>query len=82
MEFRDVCFSYGDGRNVIEHFNLTIRAGEKVALAGVNGAGKTTLVKLLCGLYTPQSGQVLINGTPVKEMPYAERAKMISVVFQ
>ena len=82
VEFRDVCFSYGDGRNVIEHFNLTIRAGEKVALAGVNGAGKTTLVKLLCGLYTPQSGQVLINGTPVKEMPYAERAKMISVVFQ
>lgn len=82
VEFRDVCFSYGDGKNVIEHFNLTIRAGEKVALAGVNGAGKTTLVKFLCGLYTPQSGQVLINGTPVKEMPYAERAKMISVVFQ
>ncbi len=57
VEFRDVCFSYGDGRNVIEHFNLTIRAGEKVALAGVNGAGKTTLVKLLCGLYTPSQAR-------------------------
>ena len=50
IEFRDVCFSYEpDGAPVLDHLNLRIEAGQKVALVGVNGAGKTTIVKLLCG---------------------------------
>lgn len=70
------------GEMVLEHFNLTIAPGEKLALVGVNGAGKTTLVKLLCGLYQPDRGRVLINGRSRKEMTPGEWYRMLSVVFQ
>ena len=81
IEFRDVSFSY-QGQLVYEHFNLTIRPGEKVALLGVNGAGKTTLVKLLCGLYEPDDGQILINGVDIASVPKKAIYNLFSVVFQ
>lgn len=65
IEFQNVEFTYpGAEQPTIRNFNLKIRPGEKLAVVGVNGAGKTTLVKLLCGLYAPQKGAVLINGIP------------------
>lgn len=68
IEFRDVCFRYPDAqKDVIHHLNLKVQAGENIALVGVNGAGKTTLVKLLCGFYRPDSGQILVNGRDVSE---------------
>ncbi len=79
--FRDVGFSYGK-QKVYEHFNLKIRPGEKVALLGVNGAGKTTLVKLLCGLYKPDEGQILINGVDISTLPRKALYSLYSVVFQ
>ena len=96
IEFRDVSFAYkywedaraegvdGDqgGKSVFRHFNLCIHPGEKVALVGVNGAGKTTLVKLLCGLYDPDEGQILINGIDRNEFPREELYKLFSVIFQ
>lgn len=95
IEFRDVSFSYRDSgeeegskeaafekKNVFEHLNLTIRAGEKLALVGVNGAGKTTLVKLLCGMYEPDEGQILINGIDRSEFPKEELYQLFSIVFQ
>lgn len=81
IEFRDVSFSYGE-KKVYEHFNLRIRPGEKVALLGVNGAGKTTLVKLLCGLYEPDEGQILINGVDTAALPKRTLYDLFSVVFQ
>lgn len=74
--------SYDGAHNILDHINLKISAGEKLALVGVNGAGKTTLVKLLCGLYSPQSGQILINGRPAEQMTFEQRADQIGAVFQ
>ena len=81
IEFRDVSFSYGE-QKIYEHFNLVIRPGEKVALLGVNGAGKTTLVKLLCGLYEPDEGKILINGIDTASLPRRILYDLFSVVFQ
>ena len=67
---------------VYDHFNLVIRPGEKVALLGINGAGKTTLVKLLCGLYEPDEGQILINGVDIAGVPKRALYDLFSVVFQ
>lgn len=67
---------------IFRHFNLTIHAGEKIALVGVNGAGKTTFVKLLCGMYEPDEGQILINGIDRNEFPKEEWYELFSVVFQ
>lgn len=83
MTLQNVSFRYpGAKRDTIHQMNLTLRAGEKIALVGLNGAGKSTLVKLLCGLYDPTEGQVLLNGIPVTEFDREEYYTMFSAVFQ
>ena len=83
IEFKNVCFTYPESETEILHnINLTIRGGENLALVGVNGAGKTTLVKLLCGLYRPTTGQILLNGTDISEFNRDDYYKIISAVFQ
>jgi ABC-type multidrug transport system fused ATPase/permease subunit len=87
ISFRNVDFSYdkdknGESGKVLDNFNLEIKAGEKIALVGVNGAGKTTIVKLLCGFYTPDSGEVLINGVDIKNYRKQDLYKLFSAVFQ
>jgi ATP-binding cassette subfamily B protein len=62
IEFRNVSFSYKAGQRVLEDFNLTVHAGETIALVGPTGGGKTTIVGLACRFYEPTSGQILING--------------------
>lgn len=79
--FEDVTFGYGD-KMIFEHFNLSLKAGEKLALVGVNGAGKTTLMKLLCGLYPLNGGRILINGQDISKMSREECYKSISILFQ
>lgn len=85
--FEDVSFAYkkddgSAGEKILEHFNLTIAPGEKLALVGVNGAGKTTLVKLLCGLYRPDEGRILVDGRSREEVSPKEWYRLLSVVFQ
>lgn len=84
IEFRDVSFSYDANaeKKIFDHFNLTINAGEKLALVGVNGAGKTTFVKLLCGMYEPDEGRILIGGIDRREFPKEELYRLFSAVFQ
>lgn len=82
IEFRDVSFSYEGGKRVLDHFNLTIRPGEKIALVGVNGAGKTTLVKLLCGFYRPDSGEIRVGGVRLDRLRKQDRFRLFSAVFQ
>ncbi|MDE6421013.1 MAG: ABC transporter ATP-binding protein/permease, partial [Lachnospiraceae bacterium] len=84
IEFRDVSFSYDSKaeKKILDHFNLKINAGEKLALVGVNGAGKTTFVKLLCGMYEPDEGSILIGGIDRTEFPKEELYELFSAVFQ
>jgi ATP-binding cassette subfamily B protein len=68
IEFSDMTFSYPDTSvNIFEHFNLTVKAGECVAIVGETGAGKSTLVNLLCRFFEPTGGKILIDGRDVRE---------------
>ena len=83
LELRDVSFRYpGADRDTLSHVNLTIHPGEKLAVVGRNGAGKTTLIKLLCGLYDPTDGQVLLDGQDIRQYNRRDYYKHFSAVFQ
>ena len=83
IEFRDVSFRYpGSETDVLKHVSTTLHAGRKQALVGANGAGKTTFVKLLCRLYDPTEGQILLNGRDIREYDYEEYLRLFSFVFQ
>ncbi len=83
IKFEDVSFQYeGTDRPILNHINLTIHKGEKLALVGNNGAGKTTLIKLACGLLPPKSGKIFFNGIDISEYNRDEYYKMISASFQ
>ncbi|MBO7136518.1 MAG: ABC transporter ATP-binding protein [Spirochaetaceae bacterium] len=83
IEFRNVGFTYeGSDKPVLKNLNFKIKAGEKIALVGNNGAGKTTIVKLLCGLYPPTSGEILVDGKTIDEIGIDKYQDKISVLFQ
>ena len=83
IELRKVRFRYpGAEQDTIHGLNLTIRAGEKLAVVGLNGAGKTTLVKLICGFYDPTEGQVLLNGEDIRQHNRRDYYKLFTAVFQ
>lgn len=83
IEFKNVSFRYPNAENdTIRNISFRIRPGEKVALVGINGAGKTTIVKLLCGLYLPTEGEILLNGHPVNNYNIREYYSLFSAVFQ
>lgn len=83
IKFENVSFHYPhSNRTLLENINLTIKAGETVALVGENGAGKTTFIKLLCRLYDPTSGSITIDGIDLKQLNTTDWRREISVVFQ
>ena len=82
IEFRNVSFAYDTGEPVLKNISCTVRGGESIAIVGENGAGKTTLVKLLCGLYRPTSGQILVNGIDITQLDSAGYFRLFSAVFQ
>ncbi len=83
ITFSHICFRYpGADCDALHDLSFTIQAGEKLALVGANGAGKTTIVKLLCGFYQPDSGQIRINGHCVSDFNLEEYQKLIGVAFQ
>lgn len=67
IRFEDVSFRYKDGEQVLDHFNLDVKAGETIALVGETGSGKSTIVNLVCRFYEPTSGRVLIDGTDYRQ---------------
>ena len=81
--FRNIRFGYPDtSEPVLEGLDLTIPAGSSLAIVGQNGAGKTTLAKLLCRLYDPQSGAILIDGVDLRELDLASWRSRLAAVFQ
>lgn len=83
IEFKNVSYTYfGAEKPTIDGLSFKIKKGEKLALVGLNGAGKTTVVKLLCGLYDPTEGKILLNGVPVNEYNREEYFTLFSAVFQ
>ena len=83
VEFRDVSFKYPNTDTyVLKHVNLKFKVGEKLAVVGMNGSGKTTFIKLMCRLYDPTEGEILLNGVNIKRYDYNEYMSIFSVVFQ
>jgi len=83
LELRNVSFRYpGADDDALQNINLTISAGEKLAIVGLNGAGKTTLVKLLCGFYDPTEGEVLFDGKDIRFFNRVQYYKLFTAVFQ
>ena len=80
--FEDVCFAYRPDEPILEHLSLRIAPGEHVALVGPTGSGKTTVIRLLCRLYEPQRGRILLDGTDIRELPTATLRQKLGVVLQ
>lgn len=83
VEFRDVSFRYPNTDHyALRHVNFRFKVGEKLAIVGMNGSGKTTFIKLLCRLYDPTEGEILLNGVDIRKYDYDEYLSIFSVVFQ
>ncbi len=83
IELRGIWYKYDGAEDyTLKGVDLTIRSGESLALVGINGAGKTTLVKLICGLYRPTKGEILVGGKRIEEYNIEEYYSIISAVFQ
>lgn len=81
IQFNNVSFAYND-KNVIDRFNLDIRAGEKIGIVGRSGAGKSTLIQLLLNFYTLKQGQILIDGQNILDVTQDSLRKNIALVTQ
>src|SRR5262249_28401473 len=83
IRLENVCFTYpGTQKPVLKDVSLTIRSGQKLGIVGLNGAGKTTLIKLICRVFDPTSGRILINGIDLKQLSIEEWHSMLGVLFQ
>ncbi len=82
IEFKNVSFSYVEGRPVLKDISFTVGKGESFAIAGPTGCGKTTLINLLMRYYEPDSGDILINGKSIKDIPRSELRHYIGFVSQ
>ena len=83
IEFRNVSFRYPGSENyALKNLNLKFIPTERLAVVGLNGSGKTTMIKLLCRLYDPTEGEILLDGINIKEYNYEQYHALFSVVFQ
>lgn len=82
IEFRNVTFGYRDDEMVLKNVSFQVAAGEKIAIVGATGSGKTTIISLLCHFYTPQQGQILLDGQDVQNLSMAELRRQIGLVLQ
>lgn len=81
IEFRDVTFSFGE-RVVLSHISFSLYKGQTLGLIGATGSGKSTLISLLLRIYAPDSGEILLGGTPIEKIPTPRLREKIGVVFQ
>lgn len=82
VSFKNVSFGYTDDKTIINNFSCEIKSGQKVAIVGPTGAGKTTIVKLLMRFYDLNKGDILIDGTNIKDYNRDDLRKVFSMVLQ
>jgi len=82
IEFKNVYFYYKKNEYVLKDLSFTVKPGEHIAFVGPTGSGKTTLIRLLCRLYEPQKGEILIDDINIKEIPIKDLRDMLGVVLQ
>ena len=83
LDFENVSFRYPNSNQyAIQNISFHIKAGSQVALVGTNGAGKSTIIKLICRLFTPESGTIKLNGVDIETIPIDEYYRILSVVLQ
>jgi ABC-type multidrug transport system fused ATPase/permease subunit len=83
IEFKDISFSYPETeKEVLKNISFKLSPGEKLAVVGENGAGKTTLIKLLCRVYDPTSGEILVDGINLKDIDLESWRNFLGVLFQ
>ncbi|WP_373547890.1 ABC transporter ATP-binding protein [Chamaesiphon sp.] len=80
--FEHVWFAYNDDDYVIRDLDFTIKPGEKIALVGPTGAGKSSIIRLLCRLYEPTKGRILVDGVDIKNITQAELRRYLGVILQ
>ncbi len=80
--FENVWFGYKPDEYIIKGLNFTIHPGEKVALVGPTGAGKSSIIRLLCRLYEPSKGRILVDGIDIRYLPQGELRRYIGVILQ
>lgn len=82
IRFENVWFGYKPDEYVIKDLDFTIKPGEKVALVGPTGAGKSSIIRLLCRLYEPSKGRILVDGIDIRDIPQADLRRYIGVILQ
>ena len=82
IKFENVWFGYKPDEYVIKNLDFTIKPGEKVALVGPTGAGKSSIIRLLCRLYEPSKGRIMVDGIDIKDIPQADLRRYIGVILQ
>lgn len=82
IRFENVWFGYKPDEYVLKNLDFTIKPGEKVALVGPTGAGKSSIIRLLCRLYEPSKGRILVDGIDIKDIPQADLRRYIGVILQ
>ena len=83
IEFKNVSFKYpGSDSYALQNVNIKFNIGERLAVVGMNGSGKTTFIKLLCRLYDPTEGEILLNRINIRKYDYDNYLSVFSVVFQ
>jgi len=80
--FENVSFAYRSDDPILEDLSFRIAPGEHVAIVGPTGSGKTTIIRLLCRLYEPQAGRILLDGVDIRELPVALLRRRLGVVLQ
>ena len=82
IRFENVWFGYKADEYILKNLDFTIKPGEKVALVGPTGAGKSSIIRLLCRLYEPNKGRILVDGIDIRDIPQADLRRYIGVILQ